>query len=178
MPQVQSLVRKQILHATWTVWPKKKKKRVLWKGCKHFQIPWAGCDLWTLKPKALPLSENPDPGSMYQGGQHLGESLAQVNFTPPKCPGWHLLALTVVEVTWRSRKYSDAQAPARGSDGMGLAGAWTRGLKSPMGIGMCNSLKTGLNNRGGERRSKETFSSEWPPAKDLAHVLRMLGPWV
>ena len=59
---------------------------------------------------------------MYQESQYLGESLAQVNLTPPKCPGWHLLALAIMEVTWRSRKYSDAQAPARGSDGMGRGG--------------------------------------------------------
>lgn len=43
-----------------------------------------------LKANALPLSENLDPASMYQGSQHLGESLAQnvQDGTSQPSPSW------------------------------------------------------------------------------------------
>ena len=67
-----------------------------------FSDAQADCDLWDLKASALPPSENPEPGSGYQGSQHLEGSLAWGMLTSPKYPKQHLLASAVMEVSQRS----------------------------------------------------------------------------
>lgn len=171
MPWVRSLVRKQILHATWTVWPKKKKSAL--KGLQTFSDSLSCCDLWTFKAESGPwfhvLGESVS-GGVPGPSEPYSPKMSRMAPLSPRRHGSHL------EIS----KIFRCPGPSQGFwwNGSGGGRCWTWGLKSPMGIGMCNSLKTGLNNRGGKRRSKETFSSEWAPAKDLAHILWMLGPWV
>ena len=106
-----------------------------------------------MKASALPLSENPVLGSMYQGSQHLGESLAQnvQDGTSQPLPSW--------------KSPGDPENILMPGPQPGVPMGWVwRGLDTGTeishGVGMCNSVKTGLSNRAGKWRSRETFSSE------------------
>lgn len=67
-----------------------------------FSNAQADGDLWDLKANALPPSENPEPGSGYQGSRHPEGSLAWGMLTSPEYPKQHLLASALMEVTQRS----------------------------------------------------------------------------